>query len=155
MIHHFKISKTGILVSSSWEYAYSSTSIIFYETFLTFNWKKAWKINRTIFLFSNSYKSIHTTDYRVGEITLTWFSDNHKAWSSLSLTKVKGRHLSWLSLRLSTRRRGIRPISSGMYSSLLLRRDNTVIPLQLPNCNYINKFNLQKMRRFITFIKHV
>lgn len=64
---------------------------------------------------------------------LTWFSASHRAWRSLSLVMVKGRYLRRLSLKFRTRNRGIRPISSGMYSRRLLRRDRTVIPLQLPS----------------------
>lgn len=46
---------------------------------------------------------------------------------------VNGRYLKRLSLKFRTRNRGIRPISSGMYSRRLLRRERTVIPLQLPS----------------------
>lgn len=75
---------------------------------------------------------------------LTWFSDSHKACNSFSLMKVNGRHFNLLSLRFNTRSRGIRPISSGIYSNLLPLKDNTVIPLQLPswNENYIYIFFL-------------
>lgn len=71
--------------------------------------------------------------YCISSFCLTWFSASHRAWRSLSLVMVNGRYLKRLSLKFRTRNRGIRPISSGMYSRRLLRRERTVIPLQLPS----------------------
>ena len=67
---------------------------------------------------------------------LTWFSVSQRACSSRSLVRLNGKQRSLLSLRLRTRRRGMRPISSGIDVRLLLRSDSSVMPLQLPSCNH-------------------